>query len=201
MLAIRAPHFLFLCLLFLWTGTPAAEDGPEATVDRLHDGLLSLDARLPPEDFAQRRKAARELLNATHDLGYMARFSLGRHWRQLSDAQRTRFLNAFEELSISSYADNFSDIQQTRFRLIETHSLPRNRVQVRTQILPADDTPVALDYTLQSTPDKGWRIIHVRAEGVSDLALKRSQYSALLEQKDFDALLDYVYAQAAVSGS
>lgn len=193
--------FVLFVLVLASAGALASQEAPEAVVQRLQSGLKAIDARLPPGDRAQRRDATRELLVATHDLEYMARLCLGSHWGDLEGEQQARFAAAFEELSVSGYADNFTDVQNTRFRLLGTNELPRGRMLVRTELLAAGESPVALDYTLQPGEEGGWRIIDVRANGVSDLALKRAQYSALLEQNGFEKLLARVYEQAGVGES
>jgi phospholipid transport system substrate-binding protein len=37
-----------------------------------------------------------------------------------------------------------------------------------------------------------WRIINIIANGVSDLALKRSEYTAILQRDGFDALISQI---------
>lgn len=173
---------------------------PEAVVERLHAGLQAIDRRFAADDRDGRRAATAELLAQTHDLEQMARLALGRPWRELDEAQRQRYLAAFVELSVSGYADNFVDIQGDRFETLESQPVSRGRVVVRTRLIPASGDPVAIDYTLEPDGD-GWRIMHVRVDGVSDLALKRSQYSALLARDGFDALIEHIYAQAGVAES
>ena len=51
------------------------------------------------------------------------------------------------------------------------------------------EPPVRFDYVLRQTND-GWRIVNVLADGVSDLALKRVEYRAILQRDGFQALID-----------
>jgi phospholipid transport system substrate-binding protein len=37
-----------------------------------------------------------------------------------------------------------------------------------------------------------WRIINIIANGVSDLALKRSEYTTILQREGFDALINKI---------
>jgi phospholipid transport system substrate-binding protein len=37
--------------------------------------------------------------------------------------------------------------------------------------------------------DEGWQIINIIADGVSDLALKRSEYTSILSRDGFDVLI------------
>ena len=54
--------------------------------------------------------------------------------------------------------------------------------------LKSDGGKVSLDYILHLAGNE-WRIINVIANGVSDLALKRADYTSYLKGKGFDALL------------
>ncbi len=169
------------------------------TVRELQQGLKDIDAALAPDDQVGRQQAVRELLLATHALDYMARLALGPGWRELDDSQRQQFLDAFRELSVASYAGNFVDIADVEFEIVDTRALRGERQEVRTLLRAPGKAPVALDYSLREQPDRGWLIIQVRADGVSDLALKRSQYTAVLASEGFDALLDYLAEQAAAA--
>ena len=47
---------------------------------------------------------------------------------------------------------------------------------------------VKFDYMMKKK-DEGWQIINIIADGVSDLALKRSDYTSVLNREGFDALI------------
>ena len=64
----------------------------------------------------------------------------------------------------------------------------RGGVVVHARLSVPDDKDVKFDYMLK---EKGasWRIINIIANGVSDLALKRSEYTTILQRDGFDALI------------
>jgi phospholipid transport system substrate-binding protein len=47
---------------------------------------------------------------------------------------------------------------------------------------------VKFDYQMKKK-DEGWQIINIIADGVSDLALKRSEYTSILSRDGFDVLI------------
>jgi phospholipid transport system substrate-binding protein len=55
-------------------------------------------------------------------------------------------------------------------------------------LIKADGKEVQFDYLLRQN-DQRWMIINIIANGVSDLALKRSEYSAVIRRDGFDALM------------
>jgi phospholipid transport system substrate-binding protein len=62
-------------------------------------------------------------------------------------------------------------------------------VLVHTRLDEPNDEGVALDYRLRMV-DGQWRIIDIYLNGtVSELALRRSEYSALIQREGFEALL------------
>jgi type VI secretion system protein ImpA len=56
------------------------------------------------------------LIEATHDLPYIAEFALRRQWPMLSAADRERFVAAFERLSVMTYASRFKDVKPATFK-------------------------------------------------------------------------------------
>jgi phospholipid transport system substrate-binding protein len=62
------------------------------------------------------------------------------------------------------------------------------RILVQTQLIKSDGGQVQLDYVLHRVGSP-WRIINVVADGASDLALKRADYTSFLKSNGFDPLL------------
>jgi phospholipid transport system substrate-binding protein len=68
---------------------------------------------------------------------------------------------------------------------------------IRTRFVqPRGEPPVRFDYVLRQTKD-GWRIVNVLADGVSDLALKRVEYRAILQRDGFQGLIDMLKEKVA----
>ena len=113
----------------------------------------------------------------THDLDYIARFTLRRQWPELSAAEQVQFQTAFQTLAVSNYVSRFRDLQGAAFEIVADDPLPRGRRQVLTVLKPVAGEAVTLNYVLHERD--GWRIINVIADDVSDLALKRAEYQRL----------------------
>ncbi len=70
-------------------------------------------------------------------------------------------------------------------------------LMVRTRILPEDEDPVELDYRLRNV-EGSWRIIDVFMNGtVSELALRRSEYSSVFKREGFESLLSLLEEKIA----
>jgi phospholipid transport system substrate-binding protein len=167
-----------------------ATDSPGATIATLQAGLIESASGQPHATIEERYRALEPLISATHDLPYIAEFALRRQWASLTEADRKRFVAAFERLSVMTYAARFRAAGPDTFRPVtaDTPADSAGRVEVATAIARADMPDVSLVYLLQQGPG-GWRIINIVADGVSDLALKRAEYQRVFASNGIAGLI------------
>lgn len=170
-------------------------DSPVATVGSLQQALVA--ASRAGGTVEQRYRALETAIVATHDLPYIAEFALRRHWASLAEADRQRFIAAFQRLSVTTYAARFGNVTSDAFRPSSAGAPDNNgRVQVTTAIKRDGQSDVSLEYLLQQGA-QGWRIINIVADGVSDLALKRAEYQRLFSSGGIDGLIAELERQTA----
>jgi len=161
-------------------------DSPTATITSLQQGLIAAARERSVEN---RYKALEPLVLATHDLPYIAEFALRRQWGSLADADRQRFVAAFQRLSVMTYATRFKAVGPETFGPVAAGAPDASgRVRVSTTVARADQPDVSLEYLLQRD-EPGWRIINIVADGVSDLALKRAEYQRVFTSGGIAGLL------------
>lgn len=124
----------------------------------------------------------------SHDLTKIARIVVGKEWKNLSDEQKLKMIDVFSRLSISAYAHNFKEFSGESFTFQSEEETSRGGIIVHTVFVLPNDKDVKFDYMLKKKGDS-WRIINIIANGVSDLALKRSEYTSVLKRQGFDALI------------
>ena len=124
----------------------------------------------------------------SHDLAKVARIVIGKEWKGLSKEQRQKLADVFSQFSIASYAHNFKSFSGESFEYISEDKTARGGIIVHSVFVLPEDKNVKFDYMLKKSANK-WLIINVIANGVSDLALKRSEYTSILKRDGFDALI------------
>jgi phospholipid transport system substrate-binding protein len=174
----------------------AQPPSPQDVVRTLQSGLVELSVEQSGLAFAQRYERLEALVSSTHDLPYIAQFSLGRHWRELTTAQQQDFVALFERLSVMTYASRFGGVSADTFELGGVEDLGNGRAQVESRIKRSQGADVPLDYVLQLR-DGQWRIVNIIADGVSDLALKRAQYQQLVSSGSIEELDQNLAEQTA----
>lgn len=187
----KTRFFPVLLTIILVGPFPSGAEGstPARVVETLHAALIESMKQSDTLGYEDRFERLAPTLSASFDLDFMAQKSVGRTWKKLDEAERTRWLQAFERHTTANYAGRFTGYSGQRFETLGTEAAAHDTMVVRTKLINPDDDDVELNYRLRQTPS-GWRIIDVYLNGtVSELALRRSEYSSVLKREGFDTLI------------
>lgn len=176
--------------------TPAAQPAATAVVDRLHATLIEAMQNDGADRFEARLDLIEPVVDRSFDFRTIGRAVLGRTWRGLNATQQEEFLKVFSELSSATYAARFAGFSGERFAPAVLNPRDDGYVQVDTRLERPENEPVRFTYLLRQGDD-GWRIVNVVADGVSDIALKRADYSSVIKESGFDALLGRLRTQVS----
>ena len=138
--------------------------------------------------FKGRYEKLESVVVSSHDLTKIARIVVGKQWKKFSNEQKIKLTDIFSRLSIATYAYNFKSYSGESFRYLSEDETARGGVIVHSVLVLPEDKDVKFDYMLKKKGDN-WRIINIIASGVSDLALKRSEYTSVLKREGFEALI------------
>ena len=162
---------------------------PTAVVRGLTDALIAVMQDGPALGFQGRWKRLAPVIVNDFDLPLIARISLGRYWAPLDEGKRKRLIDALTRRTIATYAARFDAYSGEHFRILGEEPAPRGTMLVRTELVKSGGDAVALNYLLRKAGDR-WRVVDVYLKGVySELALRRSEYTATLKNHGFDALI------------
>jgi phospholipid transport system substrate-binding protein len=196
--AARAVAALGACVA-LWLAAPLVRaDGPAApgdaaasataVVETFHSALLDMMKGSDDMSFDDRVAYLTPKLGEAFDMDFMSSKSVGREWKQLSSEQQRAWREKFERLTISNYAGRFVGYEGEAFETLGNEPAARDTVMVLTRVTVPGDQDVDLSYRLRETR-AGWRIIAVYLKRtVSELALRRSEYSSTLKRDGFEKL-------------
>jgi len=157
-------------------------------VEKFQTELITVMKNGKQLGYAGRYEKLNGPVSNSHDLTKIARIVVGKEWEKLSEAQQQKLVDVFIRLSIASYAYNFKDYSGEAFVFDSEEETTRGGVVVHSHLIIPDDKPVKFDYMLKEKGDS-WRIINIIANGVSDLAVKRSEHTSILQREGFDAVV------------
>lgn len=180
---------VFLLIILMVEPLPLASAHPATDlVENLHTTLLMVMKEGPQVGYQGRCDRLEPVIMAGFDMPFIAKTVMGRYWESFSAEQKSKFIEVFSRLGIATYAANFDSYSGERFKVISQKEAGGGRILVQTQLIKSDGEPIPLDYLLHRTGGQ-WRIINVVADGVSDLALKRADYTSFFKSNGFESLL------------
>ena len=149
--------------------------------------ILNNPAYAGPAQKEQRRRLVKQIVDRHFDYQEMAKRSLGAAWNRLNSAQRDEFVRLFAELLEASYSDKI-DRYAKHVKVDYTgQSLDDGYAEVRTVVVRPNDR-IPLNYRLYN--DSGtWRVYDVVIEGVSLVSNYRSQFSQVIRESSYSALV------------
>ncbi len=187
---LRKIYLYFVFLLFL-VASPlslADEQSAKQVVEEFQNQLIAVMKQGKALGFKGRYEKLDAAVRSSHDLAKIARIVVSKQWEELSADQQAKLESVFSKLSVSAYAHNFKDYSGESFAFVSEEETGRGGVVIHTNLLIPGQKDVKFDYQMKKKDD-GWQIINIIADGVSDLALKRSEYTSILSRDGFDVLI------------
>jgi len=161
-------------------GTRSAEDPGRFVTDLAQEAIDQLAAVDVPEP--ERIARFRRLFEDGFDVPLIARFVLGRYWRQATDSERAEYLRLFDALVVQTYPRRFNEFNTARLRVLAV-SKPNedNDVMVAVEGALAGKPPVRLDIRVRQTANQ-FKIIDVSIEGISMAVTQRDEFASVIQR-------------------
>ena len=190
-------HLLGLASLLLATAVTAADPPATQVIARLNAALLDTLKNAEHLGYQGRFDKLAPVVPQAFDVEFMAEKSIGKYWKSLSDADKARWLALFKEFTVANYAGNLDKFTGQRFEMSGEEPDQNDTIVVHTKLINPGGEDVELNYRLHQTP-AGPRIVDIYLKGtVSELALRRSDYTSVLERDGFDALVATIRTKIA----
>lgn len=176
----------------------AADNGAVAIVSAFYNTLLQAMKGGKQLGFAGRRDLLAPAVTRAFDLPLMARITVGPQWANMSADDQQKFVSAFSDYSIATYANRFDDYSGEKFD-VSPQAVPStgSDVVVHSKLVPGSGDPVELDYLMRRTGGT-WKIVDVYLSGtISQLAAQRSEFTAVLRRGGAAALIQSLHEKVA----
>lgn len=181
----RLQRTLLVLLTLVWQLLPATVSGQESAAQR----TISQATSAFYQSLEQQQQSGKLQADKLHtlvssiliphaDFKAMSIWVLGRHWQQATPEQQQRFVAAFRQLLIRTYAASvqLASLEQIQY-LPERATAKPGRAVVRTEIRRPGEPVVSIDYYLHLRNEQ-WKVFDVRLEGVSLICNYRSTFGS-----------------------
>lgn len=174
---------------------PAAQEpaavpaSAQKIIEQFHATLLNVMKEGRSLGYDGRFQWLQPAVKDTFNLAFMAEITAGTYWNKADDEQRQKYVEAFSKMSTATYAERFDSYAGEKFDITGTEEEGRNSVVIQTQITDHDGGHTLINYLLRNI-DGTWKVVDVYLNGsISELAVKKSDYSDVLKSGGIDALV------------
>lgn len=170
--------------------------GATSVVERFHETLLGVMKEAKTLGVKGRYRRLEPAVDGAFDLALMIRIASGSFWRAMDEPARERLVAAFRRYSVATYAAQFNGHSGQTFETLGTKPGQQRTTLVETRLLDPGEKPVGLVYVLREGR-AGWSIVDVLVDkAISELAVRRSEYQAVLTKEGAEGLIRTLAAKA-----
>lgn len=179
------------------TAPTADEAAARAVVAGFNDALLDAMKNAKTLGVVGRYDKLAPQIKRRFNLRTMIAIATGTAWMKASAAERDKLADAFGKFSIATYAKQFDSFDGQSFQIVSATPGPRGLMIVNTQLNQPGESPVKLAYVMRKG-NAGWQIIDVLVDnGISQLAVRRSEYHDVLNRKGVAGLIAELNSKTA----
>ena len=132
-------------------------------------------------DAAIRMARFRELFRTDFDCPEIARFVLGRYWRNASNEEQHEFVKLFEDYVVFVYTARLSNFGGETMKVRGSRSDGDGVIVSTDMISPGGAAPVKIDWRLVSA-NGFYKISDVIVEGISMAVTQRSEFASVVQR-------------------
>jgi len=166
-----------------------------APIRAFYDALLDVMRRAKALGVRGRYDALAPVIRATFDLAAMTRISVGPRWNTIPPEQQAALIDGFTRMTIATYASRFDGYSGERFEVDPAVETRKTGSVVHTRLVQSNGEPIAINYLMRHSAP-GWKVVDVYLTGtISELATRRSEFSAILDAGGATKLIDTLKQQ------
>jgi phospholipid transport system substrate-binding protein len=179
-------------LLIAVASTPvsaAQASAAAAYVEKLGNDVLTTisDKSIPQE---KKLGLIEGMFRSNVDFDWVGKFVMGRFWREATDDQKKRYLEAYRNFLTKHYTARFSEYTSGSFKITSAKELEKGDSEVSMEIMSgaAGDPPVVIDYKIRKVGGN-YKVYDITVEGVSLITTQRQEFGSVLNDKGIEGLI------------
>jgi phospholipid transport system substrate-binding protein len=182
---------LIVILVLLIFSVPVYAGVPLNTVQKSVNDVLDVlrNPKLKPESAKEiKKEKLRVIYKSMFDEIEFSKRTLTRNWNSFSPAQRTEFVNLFEQILENSYADKILSYTNEKVEFYKEEMKSDTQAEVQSKIITSSkEIPIFYRVILK---DGKWKVYDVVVENVSLVQNYRTQFSDILAKDKPEQLLE-----------
>ena len=132
----------------------------------------------------------------TVDINWIAKFVVGKHWKDFSDTEQQSYLESYKKFIIASYVPVFKSYNGQKLKILGVKYIGSGYYIVKTSIVKENSTvEYIVEYRIKDL--KGTYMVRdIIAEGVSLISTQRSEFGSLISAQGLNTLNNQLLEKA-----
>jgi phospholipid transport system substrate-binding protein len=125
------------------------------------------------------------------DTRYIGQVILGTHWRTATESQRERFITAFKNNLVHSYARallKHADTVELKWKPVHTAATAKDAA-VKVDLVRKEGPPIPITFSVHQVGGE-WKVYDVSIENISLASTFRSQYNPVIKKNGLERLIE-----------
>jgi phospholipid transport system substrate-binding protein len=181
-----------------WTmPTPAySEDSPQVLVTQFQNALVNVMKDAKTLGVRGRFERLNPIVDRAFHIPLMTQIATAGAWSEADDDKRREMVNAFRRMNISTLATLFDGYSGETFKVVGEREGPQNTRIVETVLTKSDKSTNELAYVARRFSSRWYLIDVVVDRGISEITVRRSEYSRILKERGIDGLISTLNGKA-----
>jgi len=186
----RLAAYLIICtgLIFQSSLAMATPEKARDFVQGIGDKVIGIVATGNFSD-NEKEKQLNRLFAETVDINWIAKFVVGRYWREASGEQQGQYIKFYNDFLIRSYVSKFRQYTDQKMVVNKFTAEEEGKYIVETTIIDKEGKSYNVFYKVNKMENGSLKIYDIVAEGVSMITTQRSEFASILSREGMDALI------------
>ncbi|MCI5048863.1 MAG: ABC transporter substrate-binding protein [Rickettsiales bacterium] len=136
------------------------------------------------------------LFEKSVDIDWVARFVLGKHWRNINEDQRDAYVANYKKFLLKNYTMRLTEYTGQTYKIVKSREDGNGEYILTMELINTGEPNVLMDYKIRESAG-GYKIFDIIVEGVSMITTQRSEFSAVISNKGIDFLISALKKKAA----
>lgn len=180
-------RYLLIIILFINNNSFADDTEIQNYVHTLMNKSLNV-LNDQTTDLSTKTSQVKSMLASNMDTNWMARFTLGRIIKSLSDKEVTDFINTYNNYVISSYAKTVSLYKGEKVEILSVQNMDDEFSIVKTQVHKNDGNFINVNYLVHKVSGQ-YKVCDVITEGISLINSQKAEYGSVIASSSISSLI------------
>ena len=181
---------------FVADSSPVQAETASTVVEQFQKSLIQVMKSASQSSVQQRYDKLEPSVSDTFHIPLMTQIATGRHWLTAQPNTKAAVVTAFQRMSVATLATLFDGYSGEVFKTVGERPGPSKTTIVLTNLVKKDKSRINIAYVARQFSGK-WRLIDVVLDnGISELKVRRSEYTLVLNKSGMAGLIELLNDKA-----